>query len=286
MRYDHSSLFGDNWNYRAGLVWSIADQVFAKLLSGSSYRAPSPEQLYGTPVAPGSVEGSLASSTAVSLKPQTAITQEVALGYETSSFTSLVSAYATTVKDRIEYVSQDGNLQPENLLNSQTLGVELSFQVHWSNLLDKLNVRLNAGGAYEQTTFSFESSLTPRQRRLLGVNELFPPLSGNFVLDAELPQYYVGLNVRVTGYSRRLQSQTNQSSGRSFVDDPLLYVHASYPLDLTLSSRGWKPLHGRETRLSLSVHDVLETASPDPGFNGINVPPLGRRFLVGLEQEF
>ena len=44
-------------------------------------------------------------------------------------------------------------------------------------------------------------------------------------------------------------------------------------------------MDGRETRLGLSALDTLETGSDEPGVKSINIPSLGRRVFLRLEQE-
>jgi outer membrane receptor for ferrienterochelin and colicins len=289
LRYDTNNLFADNFNYRAGLVWSATEALYLKLLSGSSYRAPSVEQLYGTPVVPGGVEGALVSSSPVPLRPQTALTHELVLGYGTSTASLTLAGFLSDVADRIEYVNDEGNLRPANLFGSRTLGSELSGQALWSfDALDRIDLRLNGGLALQTTRFSFrDDALTPREQEQLSVNELVPTLSGNLVADLEVARYRVGLNLRVSAYGARPESQINQSIGRLFVGDPVRTLPPSFPVDLTLSSRDLRviPRLG-ETRFSFQIYDLLGTQSPEPGFNGLNIPALGRRFFASVEQSF
>ena len=59
----------------------------------------------------------------------------------------------------------------------------------------------------------------------------------------------------------------------------LFTIPSSLPVHVTLSSTGLHILGDLETHLRLAIYDLFNSASEDPGFNGINVPALGRRFF-------
>ncbi|MBI5510830.1 MAG: TonB-dependent receptor [Deltaproteobacteria bacterium] len=293
-RADRNNQYGTNLNYRGGAVLAVGPAIRIKLLSGSSYRAPTPEQLFGTPIAPGDVQGSLsAEENPTPLDPQSAMTHEAAINYRfrTASwnFRVRVNGYMTTIKKRIEFLRDRGQFRPFNVADSRTLGGELGLYLHHKRVLDMMAVTLSTGFAYENTQIDLdESSLTPREARRLKINELFPPWMIKSTLLVVVPSLYFKLQAQSNVYAERLESQINQTYDRPFVDSPLRSIPVSYPLDVAISTAGLS-IFGRgednkETTVQLSLKDVLNTQSPEPGFNGINLPPLGRRIFLTLRQ--
>ncbi len=286
IRYDITNQFGSNLNYRVAAVWNLSEALHLKLLSGSSFQAPSPEQLYGPAEYPGGVQGALASSKPVPLEPQKALTHEIEFGYGAERTQVSVSGFMTTVDKRIEYQRIAGNLQPVNLSNSRTLGVDLLMRQQWATLFNLLNVDVRGGVSYQNTRFVLEQAVTPRESELLSLNDLYPAWSGQWGLHVSVPRWFFEVDLRMVIYGARLQSQTNQSSGRSFEGDPLHWIEPSYPLDLAVTSSRLRLLGNYGTTFQLAMFDVLNTGSPEPGFNGINAPSLGRRMLLKVSQEF
>jgi hypothetical protein len=128
------------------------------------------------------------------------------------------------------------------------------------------------------------AQLTPREAALLEINEAFPSWLGKCQLVVEVPRYHLVVYAGMSAYSSRLQSEINQTIGRPFANSPLWTIGPSYPLDLTASLVDLELLEARKTSLQVQARDLLNTQSPEPGFDGINVPPLGRRFYVSVLQ--
>ncbi len=289
LRYDYNNQYGSNINYRGGIVLAPAEQLHIKLLTGSSYRAPTPEQLYGTPVAPGDVIGSLAASDPQSLKPQTARIQEAAINYDLveqdTTLHTQVTGYYTQIYDRIEYLLDAAQYRPTNTAQSTTYGGEFSLSV-LQNVADFMSVSLSGSVSYANTTIDLPvGTLTDRELERLKINELYPTWMYKSQLMLQVPSWYLRIYAQVNAYSQRLQSQSNQTFDRPFVGLPLYTIPASYPVDIAVSTVGLK-LFPYETFIQLSIKDVFDTESVQPGFGGINLPPLGRRFFLQLKQEF
>ncbi len=292
LRYDRHNIFGSNLAFRAAAVYSPTRWLTLKFLNGNSYRPPTPEQLYGTPVRPGGIEGARAASsgTTTALEAQRARSHELSLAVSRKGFRVQLDGYFNDVRDRIEYLLHEGNLEPANRADSETFGAELSFVGRWRKLgWDRLNLGILASLSLQRTAISVgeerQASLTPREHDLLEVNELYPPWMIKWALDAELPRYHLNVHLRMGIYGPRLESQLNQALGRAFVDDVLLEHGVSFPFHLVLSSVGLKAWKGKETRVSLALNDLFNSRSPEPGFNGIQIPALGRRVMLSVRQD-
>src|SRR5439155_18626692 len=100
VRVDYHNIYGINPSFRAGLVYAPPSRPLSvKLLYGSSFKAPSAEQLYTRPTASGDLLGN------PQLKAQTAHTLELAAGWGFASVGELVvNVFATDVIGRVEFV--------------------------------------------------------------------------------------------------------------------------------------------------------------------------------------
>ena len=297
LRYDNNNQFGSNFNYRGGAVIAVGEDLRIKLLSGSSYRGPTPEQLYGTPVAPGDVQGALSAADPRDLKPQTALTQEISINHDLRSdnttLRSQLNGYYTSIKNRIEFLREGGQFRPANSATSKTWGGELSLTWTQNQIADLMSVSLSGSVSYAKTDIDLdENVLTAREIERLGINEVYPKWLYKAYGTLQVPTWHIRLYAQVVSYGERLQSQINQTYNRPFVGQPAYTLPASYPVDLTLSTMGLSIIEGTvpdanyETVFSVSVRDVFETQSAEPGFNGTNLPPLGRRYYITLRQNF
>lgn len=285
VRFDSSNQFGDFFNYRLAAAWRVYGDFYVKAISGSSFRVPSPEQLYATPVRPGGVQGSLSAEDPFTLPSQEALMQELQLGYSSTNITATLNAYVMNVSNRIEFIRRGGDLQVPNVSDSLTVGGELSLEIQYPGIFDLFDLRFRGAASWQQTEVSLEGEFTPRERELATLNELYPEWSFNGLLNIAIPDWYLNLNIRVNVLTERPESQSNQDIGRPFTGDPLRFIPTSWPFHLSISTLDVRILQDKETVLQFVLNDVFETRSEEPGFNGINIPPLGRRFSVILTQE-
>jgi outer membrane receptor for ferrienterochelin and colicins len=292
LRYDNSNQFGSNFNYRVGAVLALGPDARVKLLSGSSYRGPTPEQLYGTPVAPGDIVGSQVGETPESLAPQTALVHELFLSNdfkgEHTTLRTQLSGFYTSIDNRIEFVREAGQLTPENTASSRTLGSELAVTLLQDQLLDLFSVSATASVSYQETEIDLdEATLTPREVTRLGINELYPPWMYKAHFSIHAPAYYVRLYAQLVAYSERPQSQINQTYGRPFADSEPHTLPPTATADFALSTSGVYLLGPeQETIVALSLKDAFNSQGSEPGFNGVNLPSLGRRAFLTIRQDF
>src|SRR5204863_10074510 len=128
-------------------------------------------------------------------------------------------------------------------------------------------------------------TLTDREVERLKINELYPTWMVKSQLLVQIPSWFLRVYAQVNAYSERLQSQINQSFNRPFVGLPPYTIDKSYPVDIAISTLGLRLL-SQETFVQLVVKDVLKSESEQPGFDGINLPPLGRRYILVVKQDF
>jgi len=268
-RLDVHSRFGVQPAGRVAVVWAPPEGAFsAKLLGGTSYKAPSAEQLFTQPMAVMDIRGSPA------LRPQHAYTVEASGSWRLPSQLGEVTAnaYFMSVADRVEYVQTGLYLQAQNVQDEFVVGGELDARVtpvRWLQLRLGLGVARSIAVEANQTIVGL-----PEVR-----NALFPVLqahaSASFILPGE-----IRLTPEVSWISERAASQSNAlQNGNAYA------VPAYLSLGLAASTPTWRWLGDRGTSFTLRLSDLLNRRWAEPGFGGVDVPTQGITGLLTLTQE-
>jgi iron complex outermembrane receptor protein len=256
LRLDLHNIYGINPSFRAGLVFAPPSRPLSiKLLYGSSFKAPSAEQLYTRPIASGDLLGN------PSLKPQTAHTVELAAGWGFSGVGEvLINVFATNVIGRVEFVPNGLFLQAQNTSAEWVAGGELDGRFKIAKVI---NLRIGAGVA--RTIASSEGSFITGAPQV--VNPLFPLVQVHALADYLLPVVGLKLGVEVSYIGSRSASQSNALLAGSAYELPgYVYTAASVALPP-------RTLFGnRETSASLRVTNPLGLQWGEPGFGGYDVP--------------
>lgn len=121
LRYDRYSDFGGTINPRLALVWSVTEDVTAKLLYGSAFRAPSFAELYlkNNPVSLGNPK----------LVPEKIDTRELSVNYRLGQLETTLTAFTYTASDMIDFVlDADATTKTaQNARDQDGRGYELEF---------------------------------------------------------------------------------------------------------------------------------------------------------------
>jgi iron complex outermembrane receptor protein len=268
LRFDQHNVYGSVWNYRAGAVYLWNDAITSKLLYGTSFKAPSPLQLFSSPIVVGDAIGN------PDLKPERAQTVETELSWVvTPNLVVAASGYVTQVQDQVTFVRSGSNFQARNLATASTLGIESSLRWSWAPLHGFVNGTLQSTSAVQQEHGIYQSQ-DPR-------SELFPSLLLNAGVVAPLPWLPLDAYVeaRYTGGIKPSESNFIQNGGQDYE------VPAAAILDVGLTSRNWQ-LFGRPLTLAGKVTNLLDGRLIHPGFAGIDIPGEGRAFRLTLSQQF
>jgi outer membrane receptor for ferrienterochelin and colicins len=89
-RYDYHSVYGGKPSGRLAGVVALQRNLHLKLLYGSAFKAPSPQLLYGSPLAPGDITGN------VNLKPSYVHTVETQLSYRANRYLRVSTGVASS----------------------------------------------------------------------------------------------------------------------------------------------------------------------------------------------
>jgi len=245
-RLDYQNIYGANVSPRAGIVYApIARPLSVKLLYGSSFKAPSAEQLYTQQIKSGDIRGN------ASLQAQTAHTLELSGGYRLPKERGEIAlnVFATDVIGRVEFIKTG-------------LGGELDSRFM---LFRPLHLRFLASVARTAVKSGGTPPGTPEV-----TNPLFPAYQFHVIADYLLPWWGLRLSGEVSYIGPRTASQSN-----AVVHDASYELPAYFYTAAVLSTAGRRIIPGRDTSFALRVSNVINQIWTEPGFGGIDVPAQG-----------
>ncbi len=269
VRHDTHNVYGNVLNSRTGLVYLWNDAISTKLLYGSSFKAPSPNQLYSAPIVFGDIIGNEA------LKPETAQTVETELSWILSKhLLASTNAYFTQVRDQVKIMQSGANYRAMNMGQASTVGIEGTLRWQFDSVKSYLNGSLQNTSLIQDhahTTFDSQDSRS----------ELFPAVTVNAGVNVPLPGLPAALNLetRFVGDMKASESNILRKS-RTVYDIP-----ASLAVDVGLLSQDLT-IFDRPADLSLKVTNLLDAPVIYPGFSGIDIPGEGRAVIVRFVQHF
>jgi iron complex outermembrane receptor protein len=280
MRFDHQSEYGNSLNYRLGTTYQLGRDLYAKLLLGTSFKAPAPAQLYTKPLANGDVIAN------PDLQPERARTLELVLGG--AAFGSLrfsLDGFFTIVDDKVELRSVNNDVMADNVAQIRSLGGEAEA----TYLRHGLEARLGVG--YQHSTVA----RSDRAGEAGSAVPLYPSWKITASLTEEIPRAHLAFGVEATYVSARQASAENveifTSENYPLANAPVPYHLENYGLvDLVVSSRDLNLLGERNTELTLKVSNLLGSHYVHPGFTtspnrGFDIPGRERTFLFSVQQQ-
>ena len=257
-RVDFHNIYGANPSGRAGLVWAPEQSRFSgKLLYGSSFKAPSAEQLFTRPMAVLDIQGS------PDLKAQTAHTGELALAMKLPGGLGEVNGnlFLSRINGRVEFIQTGLYLQAQNVRDEWISGgeVDVRFAPHRS-----LQLRLAASAS--------RSLLRETEADLEGAPEvssaLFPELQAHLTALWTTPWWGVRIAPELSYVGRRSASQSNA------LEQGDVYYLPGYLYSALAISTSRKLVGERDTGLTLRLANLLAQKYSEPGFGGVDVPGL------------
>ena len=299
-RGDYNSIFGCNsttdwacvgaddqkgilrFSNRAGATWQTGWQgLYLKAMYGSSYRPPSPYQLYHNRT---TIVGSQGNP---DLLPQTADTVEVVLGIKpTEGLHIYMDGYITWVNDMVFSYLEGDAVQIRNAdalvyglegAISYTLGDRLSLFVNASHLIDGT---VHPKRLSSETDLLWETSLFNDQIPV----GMFPDWMGNSGITVHVPEGRLHASLLLHVIGKRRASITNN----------LLYnntsLHKTYTLNpymagslvVTSEALEWLGMRGV---ISAGLR-YTPGGHVDPGRGGLDLPAQGPRLFLRYEHRF
>jgi outer membrane receptor for ferrienterochelin and colicins len=271
MRVDLHDIYGARPNGRVGIVYAPpTSRLSLKLLYGSSFKAPSAEQLYTQPMKILDIQGN------GRLAPQTAHTFELYGGFGLPDERGEVSVngFVTDVSGRVEYTQVSRFQTAVNIDQELVVGGEVETRF---SIARPLWIRLSSGVA-RTVARRLGPAILPGSPEVTG--SLFPQLQSHLIADYSLPIWQGHLALEVSYIGPRSSSQSNAlNRGEAYKVPGYVYLGAS------LATGPRKILGNRETSFVLRVSDLANRRWTEPGFGGIDVPAVGRSVLLTVIQQ-
>jgi iron complex outermembrane receptor protein len=258
-RYDRHSEYGDQITGRLGATSRLSEELVAKLLYGSAFKAPSPYLLYATPLRPGDVIGRQ------DLKSQLVHTVEFQMSYTPSRFVGVTSGVAQSwLLDKAEFTPQGINQAARNVASQRTFSWETRGDIHYYD-----DVRWY--GSFEHIWSERDLGREGYVADLVGSsNVAYPTWIGRTGLLVGIPApptvpLELGSEAILVG-PRRADEMSIVENGANLRLDPYLL------LDISLATRAIYLAPGHESRFALRTRNILNTRGPDPGVSGFAYP--------------
>ncbi len=269
-RVDVHNVYSTHVSPRLGLVYAPEDRPWhLKLLFGSSFKAPSAEQLYTIPMKAFDIRGN------EELIAQTARTGELAGGYRLGDVGEVsANLFVTQVTGHVEFVQRGIYLEAENALDEVFVGGEVDARFR---LAHALQLRTGIGVAKSVVKTRDEQAV------VIGGSEVeqpfFPPYQVHLIADYTLPLLGLRLSPEVSYIGARMASQSNALRNGEAYELPA-YLYTAVALSLPEQ----KLFGDRPTAVSLRVSNLLDTRYAEPGYGGIDIPAQGRTVFLTLSQ--
>jgi outer membrane receptor protein involved in Fe transport len=272
MRYG-SSTFPLQPSWRLGAVYRWNDQVVTKLVGGRAFQTPSSVLMFakGGYGIGNNVVGNAdlqAIDLVRPLRPQTVTGAEAALSLQPGERSHLdLSLYTQNLDDAIAFAAAGTDFVAQNESSRRSVGLSATADVRGGRFL--------AVGSLA-ATFRFDGGRIGR-----AAPELFPKYTGALELGADLPEAYLRLGAHL-----RLVGERGASQSNILRNNLVSYSLPAYTLlDLTVRSSDLQwPTASSQLRLLFSVRNALDARYSEPGFAGLDIPSLGRSYLLTLHQ--
>jgi outer membrane receptor for ferrienterochelin and colicins len=269
LRYDRHNIYGGQISERVGLVSNPSKVLYAKLLYGTAFRAPSPTLLYAVPSAIGDVSGN------PGLQPQYVSTWEAQIGYEPTRFLSLSTSVAyNVIRNRTEFVQQGIDQVARNVARLGTISWESTLEVKYESYLR----------GYLRVEIQRTSKLTGDegyQADVVGSQEGIYPRS----------MVHAGLVGQPSGWPLRATIQASYIGAREPSDSNIVLNGAIYHLpayllmEAGLATRPFDLLHSAPHTVAFSLigQNLLDAQGPAPGFAGVDYPLAPRSLIFQIQ---
>jgi iron complex outermembrane receptor protein len=278
-RYDDHNIYEDVFNTRVGAVIlplkKAGLSTYVKGIFGTSFRAPSPEQLFITATRPGDLDGN------PNLKPEKSkITEgivggtfEIPVGFEQIELKPEISIYTINVKDAIEFDKKGNYIKPINRPSKLSQGFDISLGIRFWKI---------------KSNFAYSSVQSKVKEEFLGEvkdieNKFFP--QNMFFFSALFSQsigesYEIDLGIfgRYIG-KRNISTFTVKWIGLTEIPDRPLPPYFTSGISL---SAGTKKI-GYITKIYVRAENIFNKNYWEPGFTGFDIPQNPFWFLIGLE---
>jgi outer membrane receptor protein involved in Fe transport len=268
-------------NGRVAAIFDHRDQVAVKLIGGTAFKAASPEQLYTETPIPEDIEGDPA------IPPQELLGAELVVeGYPSTWVLLSGSVFGNRYRDIIGYQLVGGE-QLATAYDADNYGAEISARA-LPRLGEGVSLDVQLTLSLQRTSPLAEGdpSLDPfalGEGKDFPDNEAVPSFWTYSRLGGSLQRLHSSLTVEHRHVGKRTPSQSNLlHCPIQNMAQPCYSLPAYEMVDLTWSTTPL-PLGEASVRLLARVSNVFDARYLEVGFNGVDVPGLGRTVWARLD---
>ncbi len=261
LRRDQHDVYGAKTTYRVGSVVRLGPTLSAKLLVGTSYKAPAPWQLYAQPLYAGEVVGN------GRLEPETARTWEAEVAwYPSPSFAMTVNGFQNRIRDKVELEPLGINQVPRNTAEQASYGFE--GQARYLRRRDAFILGLS----YQK---SEDRQRDPFRGTVAVPTSSYPAFMGSLRWESRLPAGgQLSLVERYVSPRRATASNIQENLLRPYSLPAYAVLDAALNLQGRWGRRDWK--------LNLRGDNLLDRRTADSGFAGVDLPGPRRQVVLSL----
>ncbi|MBN1113948.1 MAG: TonB-dependent receptor, partial [Oligoflexia bacterium] len=268
IRLDSNNIYGEQVSGRAAIVSSPTEKLSLKLLYGNAFKAPSPYLLYAVPFRVGDVIGN------PDLKPQYIHTIEGLTTYKLSNSLISTNLAFSILKDKAEFAQQGVNRIAINVAEVKSLSWETEITAWYHKWLKGTLGFEYQYAVRDSGSRGYYSELTGSKNLIYPSYIIRAGASGN------IPKLPLNASLSTMFVSSRWSSAINS------IENSDLYELGSYlMLDMNITTVGVKLFANRESVFGLTVRNLLNSSTPDPGFGGVDYPLAPLTVLVQWKQE-
>ncbi len=261
LRFDHHNVYGDATTFRLAAVADLGRGLRAKLLYGSSFKAPAALQLYAQPLYARGTVGN------PDPRPETARTLEGGLRWRAGERLEIsVNAFRNRVADKVELVPSGTEQQPQNVGSQRSTGLEGELKL----VRGIHTVYLNA--SYQRTD---DVRRDPFYGELSAPSTLYPGLMSLLRWQARLSQTLT-LHADLRQVGPRRASKSNIE--RNYLEP---YALGGYALVDVVGTGQWGA-----HRFQARVRNLLDRRTAEPGAGGYDIPGLRRQWVLAYAHSF
>lgn len=292
-RVDYHSVYQLAAAARSGAVISLGDRFALKVLGGTAYKAPSPEQLYAPSIGLGTFDiyGN------PDAKPQYLFGGETSLEYFPTTWLNLsAAAFYNYYLQALAYVATAGDLRATNY-NAHSGGGEAAVRAAYT-----FDGGLRLHGCFTlsgQYTYVEETRIGGLAEKVIPDNEAVPNVVTNTQLGVDVPAMFSRFFVEYRWVGARTPSQPNLlANGTAEMQKPNYMLGDYHMLNVTWSTAPISLAELADLTLSLRATNLLGVPVPsggtyqplvrasEIGFGGVDVPMQGTTAWAGLRLAF
>lgn len=261
LRWDHHGIYGSSTNLRLAAVSHLGPSVRAKLLFGTSFKAPAAQQLYAQPLFSGETVGN------PDLRPEKARTLEAEFRWQATPRLELTAnLFRNRVTDKVELVPLGTDQQPRNIGSQRSTGLEGEVNLVWGRHTCYANL------SYQRTD---DVRKDPFYGELSAPSTLYPGLQSVVRWRVRLPgRVQTEATLRQVGPRRESKSNIE----RNYLTP---YALGGYVLAEVAAIKERGP-----HRLQAKVQNLLDRRTAEPGARGFDIPGLRRQWTLSYALSF